>query len=113
MHKLYNTKNLLDTHQGDKEFIKHIAGLFIQHMPVMSKELRTAFEKKDWPNLYFYAHKMKASIDLFGIYELTTTIRAIEQQGKSGVPAGNLDGEVKDVNRVIAECVAQLRDEFE
>jgi HPt (histidine-containing phosphotransfer) domain-containing protein len=113
MQKLYDTKNLLDTHQGDTLFIKHIAGLFIKHMPVMNAELKQALAKKDWHNLYFYAHKMKASIDLFGIKELTTTIRSIEQQGKTGAPAGNLNQEVQDVERVITGCVEQLKNEFE
>ena len=113
MHRLYDTKNLLDTHQGDKQFIKHIAGLFIQHMPVLTEELKKAYANKDWQGLYFYAHKMKSSIDLFGINELRETIRIVEQQGKTGIPADNLSNEVKDVERVITECVGQLKDEFE
>jgi len=113
MQKLYDTKNLLDTHQGDEEFIKHIAGLFVQHMPVMLAELKKAFSNKDWQNMYFYAHKMKASIDLFAISELTETIRAVEQQAKAGVPCDNLGELVGDVDRIIAECVEQMRGEFE
>ena len=112
MHRLYDTKNLLDTHQGDTQFIKHIAGLFVQHMPVMTQELKKALANKDWQSLYFYAHKMKPSIDLFGIRELSVTIRTVEQQGKTGMPADNLTNEVKDVERVITECVGQLQDEF-
>ena len=113
MQKLYDTKNLLDTHQGDEEFIKHIAGLFVQHMPVMLAELNKAFSSKDWQNMYFYSHKMKASIDLFAISELTETIRAVEQQAKAGVPCDNLGELVGDVDRIIAECVEQMRGEFE
>jgi len=88
--KLYDTRNLLNAHQGDTLFIKHVASLFIQHMPVMTAELKKAFTNNDWENLYFYSHKMKASIDLFGIKELTTTIRSIEQQGKTGRPEKDL-----------------------
>ena len=113
MQKLYDTKNLLDTHQGDIEFIKHIAGLFIQHMPVMLAELKKAFADCDWQNMYFYAHKMKASIDLFAITELTETIRGVEQQAKAGTPADNLGKLVGDVDRIIAECVGQMREEYQ
>ena len=113
MQKLYDTKNLLDTHQGDAEFLKHIAGLFVQHMPVMMAELKKAFSSKDWQSMYFYAHKMKASIDLFRISELTDTIRAVEQQAKGGVPADNIAEQVGNVERVVRECVGQMRDEFE
>ena len=113
MHRLYDTKNLLDTHQGDKQFIKHIAGLFIQHMPVLTEELKKAYANKDWQGLYFYAHKMKSSIDLFGIKELSETIRTVEQQGKTGIPSENLSSEVQKVEGIITECVEQLKDEFE
>ena len=113
MHKLYDTQNLLDTHQGDTQFVKHIAGLFIHHMPAMSAELRKAFSNKDWQNVYFYAHKMKASIDLFGIKELAETIRAVEQQGKTGIPSDNLSEEVENVERIVRQCVEQLKNEFE
>jgi len=113
MQKLYDTKNLLDTHQGDIEFIKHIAGLFIQHMPAMLAELKKAFADRDWQRLYFYAHKMKASIDLFAITGLTGTIRAVEQQAKTGAPVDNLGKLVGDVDRIITECVWQMKDEYE
>jgi len=113
MQKLYDTKNLLDTHQGDTEFIKHIARLFIQHMPVMLAELKKAFADRDWQNMYFYAHKMKASIDLFAVTGLAETIRAVEQQAKAGVPADNLGQLVADVDRVITECVGQMKEEYE
>ena len=111
MDKLYDTTNLLATHHGDTEFIKHIAQLFIEHMPAIVPELKKAFKNKDWQSLYFYAHKMKASIDLFGIKELTTTIRSIEQQGKTATPAKNLAQEIQQVERIIAECVEQLKHE--
>ena len=113
MQKIYDTKNLLDTHQGDEEYIKHIAGLFVQHMPVMLTELKKAFADCDWQSMYFYAHKMKASIDLFAITELTETIRAVEQQAKGGVPADNLERLVGDVDRIITECVEQMKNEYE
>jgi HPt (histidine-containing phosphotransfer) domain-containing protein len=112
MHKLYDTKNLSDTHQGDTQFIKHIAALFVQHMPVMTGELKKAFVNKDWQSLYFYAHKMKASIDLFGLKELAATIRTIEQQGKTGIPADSLGKDVHDVESIITECAQQLKHEF-
>jgi HPt (histidine-containing phosphotransfer) domain-containing protein len=112
MHKLYDTKNLMDTHQGDRQFMRHIAGLFIQHMPQMTSELKKAYLNKDWPNLYFYSHKMKASIDLFGIKDLNETIRDIEQQGKTGLPSDKLDGEVQSVEHIITQCVDQLQNEF-
>lgn len=113
MQKLYNTQNLLETHRGDVAFVKHIAQLFIHHMPLMAAELKRAYTNSDWPNVYFYAHKMKASIDLFGIRELGSTIRTIEQQAKTAVNSETLSRDTDNVSKVISECIAQLKQEFE
>jgi HPt (histidine-containing phosphotransfer) domain-containing protein len=113
MQKLYDTQNLFETHRGDAVFVKHIAQLFVQHMPVMVEELNKAYSKSDWQNVYFYAHKMKSSIDLFGIKDISTTIRTIEQQGKAAADTEILSRDIKHVLNVITECIDQLKKEFE
>ena len=90
MKKLYNTEAILKTHYGDEEFVKSMAELFIEHLPEMSAELQKASTRKDWESLYFYAHKMKATIDLFSIELLTDIIRKLEKQGKSATDSKTL-----------------------
>lgn len=113
MEKLYNTEAILKTHGGDMEFVKYIAGLFVEHVPEMSSELQKASVKKDWPSLYFYAHKMKASIDLFNITSLTDVIRKLEKQGKTESTSDTLKKDVKYVATIIDACVMQLKSDFE
>ena len=112
MKKLYSTDTILRTHGGDAEFVKYIAGLFIEHVPEMSAELLKASKKKDWVNLHFYAHKMKASIDLFAITSLTDIIRTLEKQGRAETDSPTLKKDVKFVADVIDDCVVQLKKDF-
>ena len=112
MRKLYNTEAILKTHYGDEEFVKTMAELFIEHLPEMSAELQKATAKKDWESLYFYAHKMKASIDLFSIESLTDIIRKLEKQGKAATDSKTLKQDVNYVSDVINACVAQLKNDF-
>lgn len=109
MEKLYDTEGILKTHGGDAEFVKYIAGLFVEHAPEMSAELQKASLKKDWANLHFYAHKMKATIDLFSITALTDIIRKLEKEGKTSTDSGTLKKDVQYVVKIIDACVAQLK----
>jgi HPt (histidine-containing phosphotransfer) domain-containing protein len=112
MKKLYNTETILKTHYGDQEFVRSMAELFIEHLPAMSTELQKASVKKDWESLYFYAHKMKATIDLFSIDSLSDIIRKLEKQGKTAADSKTLKQDVNYVADIINACVAQLKNEF-
>ncbi len=112
MRKLYNTETILKTHYGDEEFVKSMAELFIEHLPQMSAELQKASAKKDWENIYFYAHKMKATIDLFSIESLTDIIRKLEKQGKAAADSKTLKQDINYVSDVINACVAQIKNDF-
>ena len=76
------------------------------------KTAKKASAKKDWANLYFYAHKMKATIDLFSIDSLTDIIRKLEKQGKAAADSKTLTQDVNYVSDVINACVAQLKNDF-
>lgn len=112
MEKLYDTETILRTHGGDKEFVKYIASLFIQELPKMSTELEKASAKKDWENLYFYAHKMKATIDLFSINSLKDLIRKLELEGKAASDSQTLKKDVAHVVNTIDACIVQIKKDF-
>ncbi len=123
MEKLYSTESILRSHGNDTDFVKYIAELFVEHLPEMATELKKASQKQDWYHLHFYAHKMKASIDLFSIDSLKDLIRHLEIEGKTlfkeveakgiTVPAPqSLNKDVEDVVKVIHACTLQLKQDF-
>ena len=112
MQKLYNTETILRSHGGDQEFLKYIASLFVEELPKMSTELQKASSKNDWENLYFYAHKMKATIDLFSIDSLKDLIRKLEHEGKTANASQTLKTDVAHVVNTIDACILQIKKDF-
>ena len=112
MKKLYDTETILRSHGGDREFVKYIASLFVEELPKLSTELQKASSKKDWENLYFYAHKMKATIDLFSIDSLKDLIRKLELEGKNANDSQTLRKDVAQVVNTINACILQLKKDF-
>ena len=123
MEKLYNTESILRSYNGDTAFVKYIAKLFVENLPEMATELKNAYQTKDWYHVHFYAHKMKATIDLFSIESLKGLIREVETEGKTllkevetkgkieRVPQ-SLNKDVEDVVKVINACTLQLKKDF-
>ena len=110
--KLYDTQILIQTHQADKEFVKYMVSLFVEHIPQSNADLEKACTIEDWPKVYFFAHKMKASIDLFNIIKLKDLIRKIEQNAKNKIELEAIPANVTFVSNYIKNCIAEMKKDF-
>jgi HPt (histidine-containing phosphotransfer) domain-containing protein len=110
--KLYDTKTLIQTHQADPEFVKHMISLFIKNIPEVNANLENACNENNWPKVYFYAHKLKASIDLFNLEKLKGLIRKVEQKAKSQTETDTLSKEINFISGYIKNCIAVMKKEF-
>lgn len=113
MEKLYDLKNILAVHNDDMDFVKTMAELFIELLPPISKELKTATDKKDFGKMHFNAHKLKASIDLFSVTSIEQIIRKLEEHGKNKVFSNELPKEAEYVNKIINECAKALKQDLQ
>lgn len=112
---LYNTHTLIETHQADADFVHHMVSLFIKNIPQTNAKLIKACEEQDWEWVYFYAHKLKASIDLFNLEPLKTVIRNIETNTKnlSKVKKQAVEEDVRFISSYIQKCVAAMKKDFQ
>jgi len=110
--KLYDTEILIRTHNADGEFIKYMISLFVKHIPESNANLEKACRENDWANVHFYAHKMKASIDLFNLVPLKTLIRKVEQNAKNIVDTDTIPNDINFVSNYIQKCVVAMREEY-
>ncbi len=110
--KLYDTDTLTQTHEADAVFIKFMVSLFVRHMPETNACLELAYKEKDWEHVFFFAHKLKASIDLFNLEQLKDPIRSIEQKAKSQQHTDTIAGDVVLVSNYLHRCVAAMKNEF-
>ena len=111
--KLYDTKTLIQIHRADTEFVKYIISLFIKNIPEVNANLEGACDEKNWKKVYFYAHKLKASIDLFDLEKLKKPIRIIEQKAKNQTETDTISKDVNFISNHIKKCIAAMKKEFD
>lgn len=111
--KLYDTALLIRTHNADHEFIKFMASLFVQHMPESNAGLEKACAENNWEKVYFFAHKMKASIDLFNLEPIKDIIRKVEQRALKFTQTDLIPGDVRFITSYIQQCISAMKQEFE
>jgi hypothetical protein len=110
--KLYDTVALTQTHNANPEFIKYMASLFIQYIPETSANLEKACSESNWEKVYFFAHKMKASIDLFNLVPLKDIIRKVEQRALRFTQTDSIARDVNFITGYIEKCIDVMKQEF-
>ena len=80
--RLYDLKKLYGLEQADGNFINDIITVFLNNIPVESKELVKSCTEKNWEKVYFISHKLKANIELLNIESIKGEIRAVERYAK-------------------------------
>lgn len=111
--KLYDTTSLIKTHEANPEFIKYMASLFVKHLPETSANLEKACKESNWEKVYFFAHKMKANIDLFNLEPLKDLIRKVEQRALKFTQTDSISRDVNFITNYIQQCVVLMKQEFD
>ena len=110
--KLYDTQILVKTHDADLDFVKYMVSVFLEHMPDYNTNLEKAASESDWKGVFFFAHKMKASIDLFDMKQLRDFIRQLEQKAKTNTNTETIAADVQFVSDNIKRCIDQMKADF-
>ncbi len=110
-YRLYNLEKLYSIENTDTDFIKDVVALFINTIPATSKELIKAAKEKKWDEVYFLAHKMKATIDLLNIESLQKEIRVVEENAKLKINGDTLK-KINFIHSTIEKVAHQLQEDF-
>jgi CheY-like chemotaxis protein len=110
--KLYDLAMVESIAGGDTGFIKKMVQIFLDTMPPSADQLQAELKQQNWIALSKLAHKMKSTIDSMGIDSLKDVIRTIEANGKQQQNLEGLPAEVVKVSEVLAQCVQQLKRDF-
>ncbi|PQJ32158.1 hypothetical protein BST92_09580 [Nonlabens arenilitoris] len=107
---LYDLQKLKELSDNDAGFIKDMVNMFITEIPKDLEHLAVAIIDDDRARVHEYAHKMKPSIDMFGL-DCLSDILIIEAWGKS-----NDEMEIKEhfmrVNQELDMALIQLKRDF-
>jgi|GEM_PF-1794703 len=101
---LYDLSLLTATGRSDDEFLLKLVALFIDIMPENVKELKIALAGNQIEETRRAAHKMKSSVELWGIVSLRDTLKALESISEVNAEAHSLANHVEaTINKVIAD----------
>lgn len=98
---------------GSRDFIIKVIDLYLQQLPALTDELRSALDTGNWPQVAFLAHKMKSSAEMFGSVALAEVLRTLEANAKAQVNLQACPGLIEEVetlkSRVVEEMAAERR----
>ncbi|MBE9491185.1 MAG: Hpt domain-containing protein [Bacteroidetes bacterium] len=111
MEQHYKLDKIRELADNDTEFIETLALTFLEEVPADARLLKIAVDCKDYLAAYQSAHKMKPTIDLFGLGVLNDLIE-VQDWGKfeqKGIDIANkLDIVLKAIDAAIEEIKADF-----
>lgn len=93
---------------GDREFIKEILETFVKITPESIDAINDGLEQKKWNVVARAAHKIKPSILLLGIDELSKLIREIEGMAKNQEEIDQLAAKISLLNQYSLDVLADI-----
>lgn len=110
--KLYDLDLLQSTARGNQEFMNKMIRLFLDSFPEYMTELQKAGESGNWSQVKFFAHKMKATIDLIGVASLKEPIRKLESNAAEQKELELMPELILQVNTTLESVMKQIQQEL-
>jgi HPt (histidine-containing phosphotransfer) domain-containing protein len=93
---------------GDRDFIKEILETFVKITPESIDAINDSLEQKQLKEIARVAHKIKPSILLLGIDELTKLIKEIEHMAKEQEEIDQLTAKISSLNQYSLDVLADI-----
>lgn len=77
---------------GDSQFMHDFIKLFTDTMPSNIRQLRFLQKSRDWTEIADLLHKIKPTVELFGMMHIHGEIKLAEHAGKTGRDLDRMDG---------------------
>lgn len=107
---LYDLQKIIELSDNDPEFIKAMVDMFITEIPRDLEHLAVGVIEDDRTRVHEYAHKMKPSVDMFGLKCLADVL-IIEAWGKSDDEM-DIKEHFMRVNQELDMALIQLKRDF-
>ena len=107
----YNLIKIRELADNDQEFINTLAMTFLEEVPDDARLLKIAVESKDYLAAYRTAHKMKPTIDLFGLGVLEDLIE-VQDWGKLEQREIDISEKLEIVLAAIDKAKLEIKEDF-
>jgi len=108
---LYSLDKLKEIDDSE-DFILQVITIFLETVPANTEALVKACTEKDWEQVYFFAHKIKANVALLGIDCITEEVRFVEQSAKAGVNLEKISQKVIYIESVVWKVKEEMKNKL-
>ena len=109
---LYSTASLEASCGNELDFVRQIVEMCCDQMEELTKQIQHSAETENWADVYFNAHKLKASIGLLEIVSLKDDIKTLTDNARHLTNTNEILPQAKSVARVIEECIKQMKNDY-
>lgn len=97
--------------ENDKEFINVLVQTFLEEIPEDANLLKEAIENDNKKQAYQVAHKMKPTMELFGL-ESFNALLALQDWGKNTTKLEDVSVQMRQVLNSISNASEELKKDF-
>ena len=107
-YKLDRVREMAD---NDEDFVMALAAAFIEEVPVDADRLRQAVPENDYYETYQAAHKMKPTLELFGLTAYHALIE-VQDWGKYEQSDKDITSQLQKVLDGVEKATAEIKSDF-
>lgn len=109
----YNLSKVYALSENDDDFVKAIVGLFVTDVPEDVQGIKEGIDENDHKKAYSHAHKMKPTMDLFGLDQALEEVLQIEAWGKSEGKRKEIIETFKSLENRLEKAVKEAKKDFD
>lgn len=106
--KHINLDYLNEMSDGSQDLVRDLINMFIKQVPVFSEQLDVCYKNGDYVSLGKLAHKIKSSVAMMGIMELTSDMKTLEMIAKDGIDVEKYSVYISKFKEISSEAVNEL-----
>jgi len=108
-YKHINLDYLNEMSAGSKDLKRDLINMFIKQVPIFNEQMNSYYIEKDYLSLGKLAHKIKSSVAMMGIGELTTDMKTLENIAREGIDVEKYPIYINKFKKISSEAVKELQ----
>lgn len=97
---------------GDRKFMHDFIKLFTDTTPPSIEQIKVARQENNWREVSDILHKIKPTVELFGMKHIHPEIKLAEHAGKTGEDLGKMNGWLDHILINLESSIEALKEEI-
>jgi len=108
--KHINMDYLNEISEGSEDLVRDLIEMFIKQVPIFTEQMDVLYLRGDYVLLGKLAHKVRSSVAMMGIKELTSDMRTLELIAQEGKEAEKYPAYISKFKSISNEAIDELND---